>query len=99
MNGDVVPAAANTPAEQPLGETMLNFAGRPSRLQTDILAGLKVFFALFAVISTMTGAAGLISTFETRRKSDNQRGRGGAHRCQNGWWWPTAMTSPKALVP
>lgn len=36
------PAAPGTPAAQPLGEMMLSFAGRLSRLQTEILAGLDV---------------------------------------------------------
>ncbi|WP_236795416.1 MarR family winged helix-turn-helix transcriptional regulator [Amycolatopsis sp. GM8] len=36
------PAAPGSPAAQPLGEMMLSFAGRLTRLQTEILAGLDV---------------------------------------------------------
>lgn len=36
------PAAPGATAEQPLGEMMLSFAGRLTRLQTEILAGLAV---------------------------------------------------------
>ncbi|TVT25264.1 winged helix-turn-helix transcriptional regulator [Amycolatopsis acidiphila] len=36
------PAAPGSPAAQPFGETLLSFAGRLTRLQTEILAGLDV---------------------------------------------------------
>lgn len=36
------PAAPGSPAEQPFGEMLLSFAGRLTRLQTEILAGLDV---------------------------------------------------------
>jgi DNA-binding MarR family transcriptional regulator len=42
MSGDGPPAAAGTPADEPLGEMMLTFAGRLTRLQTEILARLDV---------------------------------------------------------
>lgn len=35
-------AAPGSPAEQPVGEMMLNFAGRLTRLQTEILSALEV---------------------------------------------------------
>lgn len=42
MSGDAPSVAPGTPAVEPLGEMMLSFAGRLTRLQTEILAKLDV---------------------------------------------------------
>jgi DNA-binding MarR family transcriptional regulator len=42
MRDDDRPAAPARPADQPFGEMLLAFAGRLTRLQTEVLAGLDV---------------------------------------------------------